>query len=334
MLWALSDKSGLPAKRFADFDPVPTLDWLEAFSAARYRHEDLARFGVPPLAEVDNKLTFSLTLRPASYVLAPWVALVSDGATDSEWDEVMLHLARWLTRHLDDPALILWLSQRGARLHPRLLRVIENKIDDVVRLERGNKVDELARLRASAANAVPRPQLRALWRVYLSGRVKSRRAATDLHRWKQRFELDGLTIGLRFQLRTILAPHLALRSPFRLPESLGPESLKRLVDSEVVLGGNEVYSELPQLARIAQWRDSLPRLLDDFQQLLLDALELMHGTGGATGREDGSHWHQPSISPHRQNRGFREWVALIELLRDSWLALRERGGRSKGTRSG
>ncbi|WP_294059898.1 SIR2 family protein, partial [Thiolapillus sp.] len=33
MLWALSDKSGLPAKRFADFNPVPSLDWLlEAFS--------------------------------------------------------------------------------------------------------------------------------------------------------------------------------------------------------------------------------------------------------------------------------------------------------------
>ena len=29
MLWALSDSSGLPAMRFADLDPVPSLDWLE-----------------------------------------------------------------------------------------------------------------------------------------------------------------------------------------------------------------------------------------------------------------------------------------------------------------
>ena len=41
MLWALSDKSGLPAKRFADFDPVPPLTWLETFSEPRYRQEDL-----------------------------------------------------------------------------------------------------------------------------------------------------------------------------------------------------------------------------------------------------------------------------------------------------
>ena len=57
MLWALSDESGLPAKRFADFNPVPSLEWLlEAFSEDRYRHSDLARFGVPPHDEVDDKL--------------------------------------------------------------------------------------------------------------------------------------------------------------------------------------------------------------------------------------------------------------------------------------
>ena len=30
MLWALSDPSGLPARRFAELDPVPSLDWLES----------------------------------------------------------------------------------------------------------------------------------------------------------------------------------------------------------------------------------------------------------------------------------------------------------------
>ena len=45
MLWALSDKSGLPAKRFADFNPVPSLDWLlEAFSDEHFQHSDLARW--------------------------------------------------------------------------------------------------------------------------------------------------------------------------------------------------------------------------------------------------------------------------------------------------
>jgi len=77
MLWAISDESGLPAKRFADSNPVPALTWLEAFSDNRYQHGDLARFSVMPRTEVDDKLSFSLILRPASYTRAPRMSLVS-----------------------------------------------------------------------------------------------------------------------------------------------------------------------------------------------------------------------------------------------------------------
>ena len=46
LFWALSHSSGLPAKRFAQFDPLPSLDWLQPMSKARYGHSDLERFGV------------------------------------------------------------------------------------------------------------------------------------------------------------------------------------------------------------------------------------------------------------------------------------------------
>ena len=82
MLWALSDSSGLPAMRFADLDPVPSLDWLEAIGEDRFRHADLVRFGVPPKATVDETLTFSLTRRPAPYDLAPRMALADGGTHD------------------------------------------------------------------------------------------------------------------------------------------------------------------------------------------------------------------------------------------------------------
>jgi len=61
LLWALSDPGGLPARSFAEHDPVPSLDWLEPLSEERYRHADLGRFGVPPRTSVDDKLIFSLT---------------------------------------------------------------------------------------------------------------------------------------------------------------------------------------------------------------------------------------------------------------------------------
>ena len=66
MLWALSHDSGLPAKRFAELNPVPQLDWLSALSEDRFQYGDLGRFGVPPRAPVDPKLRFSLIRRPTS----------------------------------------------------------------------------------------------------------------------------------------------------------------------------------------------------------------------------------------------------------------------------
>ena len=80
VLWALSDPSGLPAKRFADHDPVPSLDWLELLSEERYRHIDLSRFGVTPHADGNDKLTYSLILRPCPHTRAPWMSLVDEGA--------------------------------------------------------------------------------------------------------------------------------------------------------------------------------------------------------------------------------------------------------------
>jgi SIR2-like domain len=326
MLWALCDESGLPAKRFADLDPAPPLDWLEALSENRYRHSDLVRFRVPPHAEVDDKLSFSLIHRPASYTYAPWMILVSGGAMDIKWDEVMFQLARWLVRHLDDPELILWLAQRGGQLLDRLAWLIEDKLDLFARLEREGKTEELAGIRAQAPNAIPRPLLRILWRVLLTGKTKSPWFERDFYRWKNWLKREGMTATLRFQLREVLAPKVALKKPFRWPESANPtvpERLKQLVDWELVLATDHVHSSLAGLTDIENWRTSLPTLLDDFQQLLCDALDLLRELGEADDRSDHSYWDLPSISSHGQNRGYRDWVVLIELLRDAWIAVRE-----------
>ena len=45
--------------------------------------------------------------------------------------------------------------------------------------------------------------------------------------------------------------------------------------------------------------------------------------GVADERSDRSHWALSSVNPHPQNTGFREWVALIEMVRDAWEAIRE-----------
>ncbi len=85
MPWALSDSGGLPAKRFADLDPVPSLDWLEPLSEELYRHADLGRFSVPPQNAVDDKLAYSLINRPTPYPLAPWMRIADAGHRSSGW---------------------------------------------------------------------------------------------------------------------------------------------------------------------------------------------------------------------------------------------------------
>lgn len=326
MLWALSDESGLPAKRFADFNPVPPLAWLEAFSEDCLQHCDLARHGVPPSAEVDNKLRFSLIQRPAPYILASWMSLVSGGATTgSQWDNVMFQLARWLVRHLNDPGLIIWIAQRGGHLHDRWPWLIEHELDRFARLQQEGKTAELEEIRTNAPNAIPGPLIQKLWRLLLTGRVKSSWRDLKLYSWKDRLNRDGLTTTLRLELREILAPKIRLKKPFRRGDDDEkddvPESLKQLVDWELELATDNVYSCINDLTDEC-WREALPTLLNDFQQLLRDALDLLRELGEADDHGDHSHWDLPSISPHWQNRRFCDWVALIELLRDAWLEIK------------
>lgn len=323
LMWALSDPGGLPARRFAELDPVPSLDWLEPLSEERYRHADLGRFGIRPKATLDDKLAFSLTRRPSPYPLAPWMCVVDAGSRSSRWDEVMRQLARWLIRHLDDPALLLWLVKRGGQLHDDLVWWIEHRLDELGKLEREGNTAELAQIRANAPKAIPGAQMRTLWRLLLTGRVKSWRHF-DLYRWRDRFNRDGLTTSLRLELRETLTPLVSLREPFHWPAEEGegrePERIKELVEWEIVLSTEHVHSSLRDLPKDERWMAVLPELLADFSALLRDALDLMRELGSAEDRSDLSYMHQPSISEHPQNKAFHDWTALIDLTRDAWLA--------------
>lgn len=323
-LWALSDPSGLPAKRFAEFNPVPPLAWLDALSADRYHHGDLTRFGVPPRTDVDKKLHFSLVKRPAPYTHAPWMCLASAGEADSHWDDVMFHLARWLMRHLNNPALLIWLARHGGHLPDRCAWLIHHALEHQARLEQKGEEAELEAIKANAPDAVATPVMKTLWRLLLTRRVKSPLRDLDLYRWKDRLKRDGLTATVRMELRDLLAPNVVLTEPLRWGPTKDvrdtPTRLKDLVDWELVLAADHVSSALHDLPD-EPWRKALPHLLPDFQQLLHDALDLLRELGEADDHSDRSHWDLPSITPHWQNRDFRDWVVLIELLRDSWLEL-------------
>ena len=327
MMWALRDASGLPAKRFAEFDPVPSLEWIEVFLDDRYRYDDLSQFGVTPDAKPDENLKFSLLSRPTPYTLAQRMELFDRsawGGWNDGWDKVMRHLAEWLSRHLDDPQLLLRLTRYDLPINHIFAKLIAHKLDYLDELNHNGDTEELGRIRSSAPNAVPRPAMRTLWGLFVAGYIESH-SATDFLRWSERFKRDGLTTILRQELRVALAPRIAIRPRFELidieeiPDDL--KKLKHLVDVEIVLVSNYVYDEVDSLRdNTPNWVEVLAELLDDFCALLREVMDLAREVGEAEDGIDLSWFRQPSIDNHEQNNRFHEWAVLIELSRDAWLA--------------
>ena len=325
LIWALNDPSGLPARRFAELNPVPSLAWLEPLSENCFGHVDLARFGVPPKAKKNEELAFSLTRRPSPYELAPWMALVDSSTDQSRWDNVMVQLARWLIRHLDDPALLLWLVEGGRSLDVGMARCIESRMEELALLETNGDPEQLKKIRANAPRAIPRPEMRTLWYLLLTGRVRTGVESPGLYGWCERLNRNGLTTTLRLELREKLTPRVSLRKPFPWPldDDDEPDELPhfdRLVEADVVLSTSHVRQTVRELADNEHWTEALPDLLSDFTGLLRDALDLRRELGSADDKADWSYVHQPSISEHPQNKGLRDWTALIELARDAWIA--------------
>ncbi len=326
LLWALSDPGGIPAKRFAELNPVPSLDWLQPLSEPRFRHVDLCRFGVPPTAKADDALAFSMTHRPAPYDLAPRMCMADEGGSGGRrWDAVMSQLARWIIRHLNNPALLLWLVKRGGKLNRNLVREIKNRLDELHKLELQGKTEELERIRADAPNAIPNTSMCTLWRLLLAGRVKPWGLVFNAHSWHERFQREGLTTVLRLELREALTPLLELDEPYGgltlRAKCDGSTRIDDLVRWELVLTTEYAHTISRQLLQGDRWAAALPELLSDFSALLRDALDLMHELGSAGDRNDLSYLHQPSISQHTQNRNNHEWTVLIDLTRDAWSAM-------------
>jgi hypothetical protein len=319
MVWALTDPQALPAKRFADFNPVPSLEWLEPLSQDRFRYEDLPRFRVPRDAKRDDALTFSLTRRPAHYARAPRMQLVNSFGSSTEWDEVMEHLGRWLSRHLDDPQLLVWIARRGGRLHPRFADLIRGRLDFLEDLELSLNHDQIAEIQANAPNATPRPAVRELWELVLAGKVGAAPRSRGIYGWKSRFNRYGLTSALRHELRALLTPRIHIRDRLQIPGVEGDRG-KDIVNCNVVLSTNHVNHCLKELRSDQQWIGVVASLLDEVSVLLRDAMDLMRSYGGAADTSDFSYIHQPSISDHPQNRGFEDWTALITIARDGWIA--------------
>lgn len=334
VLWALTDESA--AKHFADLNPVPPLEWLGPLSEKQFGHRDLSRFGVTANSVEDKNLRFSIFHRPAPYTHSPSMCVVDNGAQYCTWDnDVIVYLSLWLTRHLGDPKLIIWLANQGGRLHEIFVNQICNRLNKLDDLVENGKEDEIKRIVESAPNAIPSPPMRTLWRLFITGRIKEHTNTTrfiysgNLRYCIKRIKKVGLTPSLRMELCESLTPKVTLGAPFTSPRDIyseykpaqsGPERIKDLVDCKIELTSNNVHYFINEWAKDENYNKIIPNLLQDFTLLLRDALDLAREVELADDRNDLSHIYQPSISNHDQNNTYRDWTALIRLTRDAWLA--------------
>ena len=326
MLWAISDKSGLPAQKFASFNPAPSLMWLKVFDNCDFDLGDLIRFGVHSAPDARNIQKFSLMRRPAPYELAPYMELVSSHGTSCDLDDVMKSLGQWLVRHLNDPTLLLWIARNGGRLHKFFANLIEQRLNEYQCLERDGFTDKFDGILINSPNAIPNRFMKKLWHLLLVGQVFTDHSSSrDLYVWENRFDRDGLTTPLRVELRRLLAPRIKLSSPLLGGNSGNPlrepERMRDFVDYELELFTNHARLTLGPVKSTLVEAEPF-KLLQDFQQLLLDALDLLHELEGDNKDSDLSYLYLPSIAPHPQNdKHSTNWVVLIELLRDAWLEI-------------
>lgn len=316
MRWALSDKSGRAAQRFADFNPVPSLDWLEYFLGDVYGQDHLSQFGVSTEGH-KKTLKFNLLSRPAPSSRAPGMSLVGLGKQEVDLDPLACHLGRWLIRHLDDPKLILWLADRGGSLNSKFSQMIQQRLSE---LSEANE-EALIKIRENAKNAVPRPLMQKAWELMLAGKMESARndyglAVGDLVR-------DRLNVAQRLRLRAALSPRVVIRKfiQWESEELRAARENEKPFDWSIELNLEYPHQWLHNSSRSDHWQSFLIHFFDDAQNLLQETLDLMSELSGGREGYDHSFYHMPSIEQHWQNRDYQDWIVLIILVREGWLEI-------------
>lgn len=290
IVWALRERSGHVASAFARLDPAPPVEWLDVF------HE-MKLLALPCSVDAVGE--------PEGYILP-----LADGGRRTvlapKLSPISLALGRWITRHLENRVVLDWALRAGAVLHSDFRSVIRQRLADGINMPAA---------------------LRQLWRV-LAGEANL--ILGDLDTFTSDLQ-DRLMSGewdlqLKHDLLTALSPILTLRPVFHqamLSEDQPDDNaVWHSAAVDLLLRCGESGRELLEsINNSPSGKRVLADIADDATSLLSRAMELLEISQRAGPLEDWSYFDQPSIASHSQNSAFRQWTVLLELCRDSWLAL-------------
>ena len=232
------------------------------------------------------------------------VRLVTNGVqsrTLGTLDSTRAHLARWLAHHLHVPQVLEWVLRNGGHLHPGLRLEVQEWL--------------------AASDASISPRLRVLWTIV------SHHEPTDRWRFLWTFHQHQAACS-EFERRQIedeavksLTPHLIVQSgpvSWRaLQRSSGKKEdpLQDLCHLKLVVGDPDPWG---QIENIVQEKTVLARHAGTLTGYLEQALVLAEYDDDFP---PDSSLYRPSIAPHGQNPDDPDWTRLIDLARDSYVAL-------------
>ena len=320
MAWALSDPTGVPAKRFSTLQPAPSLNWLFALCSVELNKSDLSRFEVNNRG-FDNNLKFNLFSRPAKSSLSPYMTLASNTLNETRWDDIMFNLGNWLVKHLNNPELVLFIIKQGGILNSQLQWRISRELAIQKEKRVLNEVEFFENLKLDGLDAEISENMFKVWTLLLSGYCEHSNNSVDLYSWIEKYKFTGITVSSKRELRKILTPKIQFKKPYNYNSDEKTSGLKSLIDWDISLSTSFVHSALGELIKLERWNKDSYQLLPEFSGLLRETMELKTELGDVERLHDYSYIHQPSIKDHPQNRDFHDWTALIDLCRDSWLSL-------------
>lgn len=285
MRWALSDEGGTVAKYFAELDPAPPLAWID--------------------------------------LLEPIVT--NTNGDNRNVGRIMYRIFRWFLRHIGNPKLLLYIT----RLNDFEFKVFATELnwylEELDRLEDANDTDKLNELRRNSPDSIPSPAMRILWNLVVSGRTNPSVPVRNIYNWMHSFERDSKNPILLSELRALMSPRVEVNDPlpifwnsFDLDQS---ENISDLVRWQVLPTVEGAYSDFRGLMSSDRLNKHSQQLIDLFTLLLRDSLDIIRTLGEADEKNDFSATYMPSIKQHAQNTSQHDWIALIGLARDAWLAL-------------
>ena len=219
-------------------------------------------------------------------------------------DLTRAHLARWMARHLHVPQLLAWVLQNGGHMHPGLRQQVQKSL-------------------AAPDLEIP-PRIRLLWTVlsdyepidhwrFLGTFDHHQTANTEPER--RRLEEEAIkSIAPRLIVLPGPAPGLAFRRSFDKKSRPIPP-LDACGHLKLISGEEDSWH---QVEKILENSEVLSRHAETLTGYLEQALAL------AVDDDDvhpDSSLYRPSIAAHEQNRDPDGWTRLIDLVRDSYIAL-------------